>query len=185
MNPLTLETRRMILVAATEEMAAAELRDRASFARLLGARVPAAWPPPLNDETSMQYLHRVLLANPDAVGWAHWYWLLRTETADGVPLAIGNGGFTGPPGDDGAVEVGYSVLEAFHGRGLATEAVASLIGWAFADPRVARIVAHTRLELVASRRVLEKLAFTVAGTGMESGTVRYELARASRRGAPR
>lgn len=177
MKGLTLETRRLILVAATEDLAAAELHDRARFAALLGARVHASWPPPLNDEGSMAFLLSIVAGRPEVVGFAHWYWLLRTETADGIPIAIGNGGFLGPPTPDGTVEVGYSVVEAFQRRGLATEAVAALIEWAFRSARVARVIAHAHPEPRASRRVLAKLGFARRGEGPEPGTIRFALTR--------
>ncbi|HEX7078634.1 MAG TPA: GNAT family N-acetyltransferase [Candidatus Eisenbacteria bacterium] len=177
MKRLTLETRRLILVAATEDLAAAELRDRARFAALLGARVHASWPPPSNDEGSMAFLFSIVAGKPGVVGFAHWYWLLRTETADGIPIAIGNGGFLGPPTSDGTVEVGYSVVEAFQRRGLATEAVAALIEWVFRDARVARVIAHAHSEPRASRRVLAKLAFARRGESAERGTIRFVLTR--------
>ncbi|MGE5177322.1 MAG: GNAT family N-acetyltransferase [Hyphomicrobiales bacterium] len=180
MTRIAIETKRMILAAATEELAEAELFDRARFARLLGAHVSPGWPPPLNDEASMAFLHKMLEGRPDVVGWANWYWLLRTDSGDGVPVAIGNGGFMGPPDEHGRVEIGYSVLETYQRRGLATEGVAALIAWAFEDPRVRGIVAQTRIDGRASQRVLEKTAFASAGAGREPGTLRFELPRPAR-----
>jgi RimJ/RimL family protein N-acetyltransferase len=60
--------------------------------------------------------------------------------------------------EDGVVEIGYGVIPSARGRGFATEAAASLVGWARLDPRCAAITAlGVRPGNTASERVLEKL----------------------------
>jgi RimJ/RimL family protein N-acetyltransferase len=80
------------------------------------------------------------------------------EHASGT--VIGTAGFKGPPAADGVVEIAYAVVPNRRGRGIATEAVGALLRFAAADPRVARVRAHTLLEAPASTRVLEKHGFT-------------------------
>jgi RimJ/RimL family protein N-acetyltransferase len=86
---------------------------------------------------------------------------------------IGDCGWYGPPGDDGEVEIGYGLAAPFRGRGLGTEAVRALVEWVRAQPGVTRIVAETDATNAASRRVLERLGFTIAE--VTGGTVRYSL----------
>lgn len=173
MKPLApLRTRRLTLVPATAALLRAELSDRAAFARLLGARVPGVWPPPLYDRPAVKYTFRKQRAAPQH-GWSTWYLLLRTDAA---PLLAGICGFKGPP-QHGMVEVGYSVLQHFQRRGLATEATAALTRWAFSHPRVGLVIAHTLTELTPSIRVLEKLGFAQRGTPLEEGTIRFEVTR--------
>ena len=74
-------------------------------------------------------------------------------------LAIGGLGFFGPPDEDGTVEVGYGLVPAARGDGLATEALSAASVTAFASGARA-IVADTTLDNVASQRVLEKAGFT-------------------------
>jgi RimJ/RimL family protein N-acetyltransferase len=85
---------------------------------------------------------------------------------------VGGAGFHGAP-QAGVVELGYGLAPAVWGRGLATEAVGALVGWARADPRVATIVANTDPENVASQRVLLKVGFTRAGEA--NGQLRFAL----------
>lgn len=170
--PTPLRTRRLDLVPTTAAHLRAELSDRAAFARLLGARVPDAWPPPLYDRTAVKFTFRKQRAAPQH-GWSTWYLLLRTDAA---PVLVGLCGYTGPP-REGVVEVGYSVLASFQRRGLATEAVAALIERAFRHPRVATVMAQTLPELTPSIRVLEKLGFTQRGTPLEEGAIRFEITR--------
>ena len=161
----------MALVPATAAHLRAELSDRAAFARLLGARVPPAWPPPLYDRPAVKYSFRKLNATPQRAGWSTWYLLLRQDAAP-----VGICGFKGPP-QEGMVEVGYSVLRRFQRRGLATEATATLVRWAFSHSRFSLVIAHTLTELTPSIRVLEKLGFTQRGTPLEEGAIRFEVTR--------
>jgi hypothetical protein len=89
-------TERLELIATTAEMVRAEIHDREEFARLVGARVPDGWPPPLNDQDSMQWTLRLLLSHPGVVGYAAWYLTLPDPQGDGRTL-IGQAGFKGPP----------------------------------------------------------------------------------------
>jgi len=162
---MTLVTPRMRLEAATVAHARAEVADRATLAALLAADVPADWPPETLADALPLFL-AWLEADPDAVGWYGWYAL-----ADGV--LVGSGGFLGRP-RDGAVEVGYSVLPAFQGRGYATELVGELVRWALGQPGVERVVARTEWANPASVRVLRKLGFVETGPGDEPGSLRFE-----------
>jgi RimJ/RimL family protein N-acetyltransferase len=71
-------------------------------------------------------------------------------------------GRTGPafhsvwPGDP---EVGWAVERAWWGRGIATEAGAASIAWAFGDLGFARVASITTEANTASRRVMAKLGF--------------------------
>ena len=87
---------------------------------------------------------------------------------------MASGGFKGPP-QDGTVEIGYSVLPQFQGRGYATEMVRALIDWAFAQPGVLRIVAETTENNVASMRLLHRLGFAHTEPAVEPGHIRLVL----------
>jgi len=99
---------------------------------------------------------------------------LREGGVEGRTL-IGAAGFLGPPAADGTVEVGYSVLPEYEGRGVATEIVQALIEHAFASGRVRRITAHTTEANSGSVRVLVKAGFGRSGAMMEGGVVEFVL----------
>ncbi|SCF09230.1 Protein N-acetyltransferase, RimJ/RimL family [Micromonospora haikouensis] len=63
----------------------------------------------------------------------------------------------------GQAMVGFSLLPAGRGRGLATRAVRLVTGWAFDGVGLARVWAGTRPENAASQRVLERAGFTREG----------------------
>jgi RimJ/RimL family protein N-acetyltransferase len=58
----------------------------------------------------------------------------------------------------GQAMIGYAMLPAFRGRGVATRAVRLLSAWAF-EIGVRRLIAGTATDNVASQRVLEKAGF--------------------------
>lgn len=172
---LVLTTPRLRLLPATPTLLQADLEGPTHLAAALAVSVPADWPPPLTGEEALQHTLRALAHEPAGSPWHSWYFSLWGE---GGATVVGTGGFKGPPAE-GAVEVGYSVVESVQGRGLATEAVGALIAWAFTHPEVERVVAHTLPELRASRRVLVKLGFRLARVLVEDGqdVLAYELHR--------
>jgi RimJ/RimL family protein N-acetyltransferase len=171
------ETRRLItarldLIPATGTLVRAETEDLEALFRLLGVEPAPDWPP-VDTADALLIFAEQLERNPALVGWLSWYWVLRGER----PMLVGNGGFKGPPGPEGEVEIGYFVRSWFRRQGYATEAATRLVAWAFESPRVARVVAETMAENVASIRVLQRLGFDRAGVGSEPGLIRLKLAR--------
>ena len=171
---IELHTPRLNVIAATLEMAAAEVSDRPALAGLLAARLPEGWPPPLNDDDSARFFLDYLTKHPTGAGWMAWYFVARDD-GNGERVAIGNGGFKGAPAD-GTVEIGYSVMPQYQSRGFAREAAGTLIAWAFSHDGVERIVAQTLPESRASQALLRKLRFREV-TASEAGTLRFELLR--------
>ena len=170
-----LYTTRLELTAADEGLAQADAAyDREGLGHRLGADVPLEWPPPLTYDV-LDFWADTLGKQPEQSGWWSWYFV-RNEAGEPRVL-VGGGGFCGPPADDGTVIVGYSVLDAFQGRGYATEAMRRLIEWAWLDPAVRRMQAETFGHLPQSIRVLERLGFVAAGPGEEAGALRFSLDR--------
>src|SRR5262249_3599415 len=139
---MTITTLRLTLVPSAPPLARAELFDRPLFARLLDAHVPDGWPPESIADALPWFLTR-LEADPASVGWLAWYAVPRGR-AWGERVLVAGGGFKGPPLADGTVEVGYAALPEFQGQGLAGEMVGGLVGWAFTQPAVSRVVADTQ-----------------------------------------
>jgi RimJ/RimL family protein N-acetyltransferase len=162
----------MRLVAGTARMMRAEIAYRATLAELLGAEIPDDWPPDEMLTDALPYFLDRLDADPQNVGWLLWYGI-ATGTPPGTPdVLVASGGFIGPP-EDGAVEIGYSVVPSRRGRGYATEMVTALVQQAFADRRVARVIADARPENTPSVRLLTRLGFTAVGPGEDPGYIRY------------
>lgn len=141
----------------------------------LGVRVPKGWPTfpeAFTVEPGVGHHGR----DPDTP-WPSLFFIDR-----GAGVLVGNGGFTGPPDREGSVEFGYEIAEPFRNRGYATEATMLMVGHAFADPVVERVVAHTLAEENASTRVLHRAGLRRVGEfeDPETGMIwRWELLRAA------
>jgi RimJ/RimL family protein N-acetyltransferase len=98
--------------------------------------------------------------------------------ADDPPELVGWGGFKGPP-TDGVVEIGYEIAAGRRRQGLARAAVEAMLEEAFADDRVAAVLAHTLPERNASNRLLERAGFAHDGEAREGEETvwRFRLAR--------
>jgi RimJ/RimL family protein N-acetyltransferase len=72
--------------------------------------------------------------------------------------AVGDIGFHGPPDADGQVTIGYQVVPAEHGRGIATTACARLVALAW-SAGARRLLAATAADNRASQTVLRRNGF--------------------------
>src|SRR3954447_15700460 len=66
--------------------------------------------------------------------------------------------------DAGIAEIGYWAAAAARGSGATTEAVAAVCAWGFATCGVQRLEWYAEVGNVASRRVAEKVGFSIEGT---------------------
>jgi ribosomal-protein-alanine N-acetyltransferase len=160
MSMPTLETDRLRLRPFAQD-----LSDVAAMERVLGDPVSMRWyPAPFDREATLRWVQR---------------WLDRYET-DGFGLLVMEDLHTGEVvGDCGPavmdvdgeamVELGWHVLRARQGQGLATEAATACRDWAFANLGAPFLISLIRPENGASRRVAEKLGF-----GIWRGTIRAE-----------
>ncbi len=168
----TLDSPRLTLVAATLRHVEAELAEPHGLSALLGAAVPASWPPGEYDRHAQEYFRdRLAVASPGDAGWFGWYGITQDAPFTSPTLVVA-AGFVGPPGEDGTVETGYSVVPEARGLGYATEAVRLLRAWALRSG-ASRIVAHTTPANVASVAVLLRCGFVGDGPGEEPGTIRF------------
>jgi RimJ/RimL family protein N-acetyltransferase len=68
-------------------------------------------------------------------------------------------GFKGKPDQQGNIEIGYGTMPSHRRKGIMTEAVGGMIGWAASMPEIHCILAETDKDNRASIRVLEKNHF--------------------------
>jgi len=113
-------------------------------------------------QVSPEWLARVN-ASSQSDPWTHGFVICRRDGLE----RVGQCGFVGPPERDGIVEIAYGIDAAFQGRGFATEAAKALISFAFADPRVVTVRAHTLPQENASTCVLRKCGFCRAGESLD------------------
>jgi RimJ/RimL family protein N-acetyltransferase len=101
------------------------------------------------------------------------YWLIVVRD---IHFGAGLVGFKGPPSQNGEVEIGYGIDPDYQGHGYMTEAVKSMMNWAFEEKACKSIVAiAVQKSNIASQRVLENVGMTVYEQSAE--TVSYRITR--------
>ena len=175
MIPLITQTPRLTILAASRALLTAELHKPQYFPVLLGAALPAGWPPAGHDSTALASSLEVLTAGGrTAAGWYGWYALRKADDTAPRPL-VGAGGFLGPPDVAGTAEISYSIAADWRGQGLATELVAGLVQQAEATGMVRRLTAHPDADNPAAQQVLLRNGFEAAGPAA-GGRLRFERA---------
>ncbi len=169
----TLTDGRLLAIAGTEKIMEFELAHDPGVFDLLQTPTPPSWPPDLNDDDSFGHFLNALRKDDEARIWGLYY-LIDLEA--GRRLA-GCGGYVGPPGKNGTVEIGYSILNAYRRQGYATGLCRLLIDYAFKDNRVRRIIANTYPHLAPSIGVMKKCGLTLHREN-DDGTVTYQLNKA-------
>lgn len=101
--------------------------------------------------------HEQLLADPGEEPW-----LLRAVVPHGTRVVVGRIGFHGPPDAEGVVEVGYTVAPEHRRQGVATEALAGLLGWARVQG-VSACLASVSPDNAASLATIARLGFVRVG----------------------
>lgn len=95
------------------------------------------------------------LAHPEKYLW-YTDWELVLKSAN---TSVGGMGFAGYPNENGEAEIGYMIDGNHHNKGFATEALQTMITWAFTHQFVKAIIVHTYADNLPSRRLLDKCGF--------------------------
>ena len=164
-----LTTPRLVLLGADAALLQADRTSPEALADAAHCIVPSNWPPEHHDQDVIDWVRRGLEHIGPHAPWRFYYIQLREPAT-----LIGTCGFKQAPDASGCVEVGYSVLTQFQGRGIATEAVMALMRVAF-EAGAAEVAAETFPSLPASLRVMAKCGMSKVGAGADPGTVRYSL----------
>ena len=91
-------------------------------------------------------------AEPSHHPWLTYWLIIIKEDNSGAGML----GFKGYPNAEGSTEIGYGISTAYQNKGYMSEAVRSLIDWAFTHP-FCRTITATEVYNPASKRLLEKL----------------------------
>ncbi len=168
-----LRTDRLDLVCLDLDLLAESARGREAR-----AEVEARWGGEVADDWFDDVAHFVIFCDRLASD-PTTLWLMRgirwRGDDDRAGAVVGHVGFHGGPGvhDLSAwtpvgVEMGWTVLPQWRGRGIATEAVGALAAWAL-DRAVTGVVAGIDPANVASRRVAGRVGFERVGEVEEDG----------------
>ena len=175
MIPLITQTPRLTILSASRALLTAELHKPHYFPVLLGAALPASWPPDTHERTTQEHaLERLTAGGRDAAGWYGWYALRKADDAAPRTL-IGVGSFLGPPDVLGTAEIDFSIAADWRGQGLGTELVAGLVQQAADTGLVSRLVAHVPVDNAAAQQVLLRNGFALTEE-TDDGRLRFERA---------
>jgi RimJ/RimL family protein N-acetyltransferase len=156
----TIFTTRLELVPITLSIVEAVMEGRREDTeRLVGARLPDAWPGRALIERAFCASIEDIRADAEKRLWGDRVMIAR----EGPRRVIGSVVFHGAPDHEGSVEVAYGVEQESQQQGYATEGTLASVEWALAHPGVRCVRATTPSWHTPSRRVLEKCGFRLAG----------------------
>ncbi len=133
-------------------------------AESVGLSVPDGWPD-THDDGFLRSRRSQQEADPSRAQWVRG---VVIPASGPVRALAGHAGFHGPPGVNGpgtagALEVGYTIFEAYRGRGYATEVADALIAWAGREHAVRHFYASVAPDNAPSLAVIARLGFTRCG----------------------
>lgn len=139
-----------------------ELRTKRLLLRPFSPADTAAFARFVDDEAYLRYLAP---DHPDLEAFMRRNLELDREASWVICLesAVVGSAFLGVHADRGVGELAYLVAPARWGEGIATEAAAAVLGYAFEARGLAKVLARTDERNLASLRVLEKLGMTREG----------------------
>ncbi|MFO7680405.1 MAG: bifunctional GrpB family protein/GNAT family N-acetyltransferase [Chloroflexota bacterium] len=155
----TLTTPRLQLIALSIEQLYSFRQDPSLLAASLNLPLTADITHPVVHQAVSIKLSKMRLADATHHPW-YTYWLIVRCDEN---LGIGTVGFKGEPDLRGRVEIGYGLSSSHRNHGFMTEAVQSLIAWAFTRPNCITVFAHTDPANIPSHRVLEKIGMKRTG----------------------
>jgi RimJ/RimL family protein N-acetyltransferase len=126
---------------------------------------------PLSAEETRSRLERNMALSAWAVE-GDWLSVAAVERESG--LVVGDMAFHWVSERDRTAEIGFVFDPRHQGRGLATEAAAALVHWAFRDAGFHRVIGRTEARNAASARVLEKLGMRLEAHLVENEWVKGE-----------
>ena len=150
----TIETERLVL----RQVRISDVEDVYEYAKCDDVTKYLLWTPHVDKEHTQNYLSYVQerYKMGDFYDWA----VVCKENGK----MIGTCGFTRFDCRNNAAEVGYVINPAYHGVGIATEAVGRVIRFGFDELDLNRIEGRFMIENNASRRVMDKNGMKYEGT---------------------
>jgi len=153
-----IETENLILHTFTKEMMKAILHHQPEKLPFKQAK---DWPLPVYLELFPYKIDRFTV-KPEEESW-EWIIVHKKDK-----VIIGDIGFKGGPNEKGEIDIGYSIVPEYRGKGYATESGKALVQWGLSQQNVKKVTATCNPHNFASKRVLEKIGLHVVLETTES-----------------
>jgi len=125
---------------------------------LMGLVVPNGWPNDSDAIAGLSWHLKAIERDPNELLWRIRLVVLRSNRT-----VIGSINLKGMPDKNGRVEIGWGISEDYRRRGKATKATEAVMGWAFSQPGVKRIIATIPINNIESERVAQRLGMKQSG----------------------
>lgn len=145
-----LHTNRLIMTTFTHEMIEMLLIDKDAFSEEFLFNIHSEWPLP-EYQQFFPYKINKFKENPIENKWEGLIIHKETNTI------IGDMGFKGSPDEEGAINIGYSIVPDQRGKGYASEMGKALVQWGLSQPGVKKVVATCSPDNHPSIKVLQKI----------------------------
>ena len=156
-----IESERLRLIPLTHKQLQLTHTDRQAMELSLGLN-PSAMviDPPYQHEIDDAMINFWLPKTLEHTEQYLWYtsWEIVLKSTNTI---IGGMGFGGEPNEKGEVETGYMIDGNHHNKGYATEALQTIIQWAFGHEKVQAIIVRTFTDNLPSRKMMDKCGFTL------------------------
>lgn len=110
------------------------------------------------DPGPLPYRLPMVRSNPE-----HAPYLLRVAVERAEGIIVGGAGFHAMPDANGAIEIGYSIVEGLRRRGYGTEVLHGMWAWVIAQPGVRTLRYSVGVDNVPSQHIVRSLGFTHIG----------------------
>lgn len=148
---LFLETERLLLVPMTFEFVSKILDGDPALYEEFGIKPIDEWPR-IDLIEILPILKDKLSTKPIPDGFEAWLFVDKLDHS-----IIGDGGFKGPPDENGVLDIGYGIIESRRRQGFAFEAVTALVKWGLSHNNVKAITADCLKNNIPSINLLKKL----------------------------
>ncbi|MBJ7987770.1 MULTISPECIES: GNAT family N-acetyltransferase [Bacillus cereus group] len=145
-----LHTNRLIMTTFTHEMIEMLLIDKDAFSEEFSFNIHSEWPLPEYQQFFPYKINR-FKETPIENKWEGLIIHKETNTI------IGDMGFKGSPDEEGAINIGYSIVPDQRGKGYASEMGKALVQWGLSQPGVKKVVATCSPDNHPSIKVLQKI----------------------------
>lgn len=144
-----LTTDRLQVITFEAAMIKAMLEEVDELEKMIGFAVPRDYPMDVYKQFFPYKIDR-FSKQPEENKWEGL--IIASE----INTVIGDIGYKSGPNKEGEINLGYSILPNYQGKGFATEAAKGMVEWGLKQPGVEKVIATCSPDNPASIRVLQK-----------------------------